>query len=169
MRLIATALLVFVPMAIEAVRAAANERRQLARGGVEPAGDVYETMRVVYPGAFVAMIAEGVARGRDAPTAVFAAGLVVFGVAKALKWMAILTLGRAWTFRVIVVPGDRRIASGPYKCLKHPNYVGVIGELVGAALMAGAPLAGTAVTAVFGALIVRRIRIEERAWSAQLQ
>ena len=51
--------------------------------------------------------------------------------AKALKWWAILTLGRFWTFRVIVVPGATLVAGGPYRWLRHPNYVGVIGELVG--------------------------------------
>src|SRR5258706_519374 len=49
-------------MLIEAWRAARNEHAQRARGGVEPPGDVYKLMRIVYPGAFLAMFAEGVAR-----------------------------------------------------------------------------------------------------------
>src|SRR3954462_10133087 len=54
---------VFVPMLIEAARAARNERLQRARGGVEPAGDVYELMRFAYPAAFLIMLTEGFARG----------------------------------------------------------------------------------------------------------
>ncbi len=54
---------VFVPMAIEAWRAARNERAQRASGGIEPPGDVYPIMQVAYPGAFLAMIAEGAVRG----------------------------------------------------------------------------------------------------------
>ena len=57
------AAIVFLPMLAEARRAAANERVQRARGGIEPAGDVYKMMQVAYPGAFLAMIAEGVLRG----------------------------------------------------------------------------------------------------------
>ena len=53
------AAIVFLPMLVEARRAAANERAQRARGGIEPAGDVYKMMQVAYPGAFLAMIAEG--------------------------------------------------------------------------------------------------------------
>ena len=55
--------IVFGTMLVEARRASANERAQRARGGVEPAGDVYDVMRVVYPGAFLAMFVEGALRG----------------------------------------------------------------------------------------------------------
>jgi methyltransferase len=87
----------------------------------------------------------------------------VFASAKALKWWAILTLGRFWTFRVIVVPGAPLVTSGPYRLLRHPNYVGVIGELVGAASMTGALATGPVATLAFGLLILKRIEIEQRA------
>jgi methyltransferase len=157
-----------VLMAIEARRAALNERTQRAAGGIEPPGDVYPLMRLAYPGAFVAMIAEGALRG-SAPAMVTALGVAVFAAAKALKWWAILTLGRAWTFRVIVVPGGRRITSGPYRFFNHPNYVAVVGELLGAALMCGAALAGPAATAFFLVLIRKRIAVENRAVGGYLK
>ena len=91
------------------------------------------------------------------------AGAVLFLAAKGLKWWAILSLGPFWTFRVIVVPGARLVAAGPYRWLRHPNYVGVIGELAGVALMTGAPLSGVAGIATFSWLLVRRIAVEERA------
>ena len=91
------------------------------------------------------------------------AGAAVFVAAKALKWWAILSLGPFWTFRVIVVPGARLVAAGPYRWLRHPNYVGVIGELAGVALMTGAPLSGVAGFVTFGWLVLRRISVEERA------
>src|SRR5207244_13535851 len=49
-------------MLVEARRAAANERAQRARGGVEPSGDVYGLMQVAYPASFLLMLAEGVWR-----------------------------------------------------------------------------------------------------------
>jgi len=82
-----------------------NERGLRAKGAVEPPDDVIGLMRVAYPGAFLAMIVEGLTRNGP-PAFLFDSGIVVFVLAKALKWWAILTLGRAWTFRVIVVPGD---------------------------------------------------------------
>src|SRR4051812_34192922 len=116
-------------MACEAGRAASNERRQRARGGIEPHGDVYLLMRVAYPAMFVAMLVEGAVRGAAADGG-FGIGLVLFAAAKALKWAAILALGPAWTFRVIVVPGSHLVVGGPYRYLRHPNYVGVVGEIV---------------------------------------
>jgi methyltransferase len=155
-------LIVFGPMLVEARRAAANERAQLARGGVEASGDVYQTMRVAYPAAFLLMIGEGTLRG--GPSRLFlVTGIVLFLAAKALKWSAILALGRSWTFRVITVPRDALVRKGPYRIFRHPNYVGVIGELAGVALMSGALLGGPLAAAGFGALILKRIVIEERA------
>jgi len=159
------AVVVFVTMLIEALRAARHERAQLARGGVEPRGDVYRVMRVVYPLAFAAMLAEGVARGSPRPPVV-AAGAFVFAAAKGIKWWAILALGPSWTFRVVVVPGARLVTRGPYRWLRHPNYAGVMGELVGVALMAGAPVSGVAALTVFGLLIKKRIVVDERALDA---
>src|ERR1700682_3420712 len=124
-------------MLIEAARASRNERVQRARGGVEPPGDVYRVMQAAYPGAFLVMIAEGAVRGPAAP-AVVVAGVVTWAAAKALKWWAIRSLGPSWTFRVIVVPGAPLVATGPYRYLRHPNYVAVAGELVAVAMMTGA-------------------------------
>lgn len=156
------AAVVFGFLLIETLRAAANERAQRARGGHEPPGDVYTIMRIVYPGAFLAMFAEGAWRGTPAREAALA-GLLVFAAAKLLKWWAILSLGRFWTFRVIVVPGAALVAAGPYRWLRHPNYVGVMGELAGIALATGAAVSGVAGFVTFGGLVLKRISLEERA------
>jgi methyltransferase len=155
-------LVVFGALVVEARRAATNEQAQLARGGVEPAGDVYKLMRLVYPLAFASMLAEGAVRGTPSGRAIVA-GALTLAAAKALKWWAIATLGRFWTFRVVVIPGAALVARGPYRFLRHPNYVGVVGELIGVALLAGAPWSGAASVVVFGILLRRRIAVEERA------
>lgn len=160
--------LVFAFMLVEASRAARNERLQRARGGIEPDRDVYAAMQVAYPGIFIAMIAEAAWRGaQPGPSSVV--GLALFAAAKALKWWAIRELGQAWTFRVIVVPGSKTVASGPYRYLRHPNYVAVVGEIVGVALMTGAVVAGPLSMVVFGALLARRIAVENRALDAILR
>jgi methyltransferase len=156
-------LIVFVPMLIEARRAASNERAQRERGGVEAPSDVYPIMRVAYPAAFLSMIVEGALRGGASMTAV-AAGFGLFVAAKALKWWAIVSLGSFWTFRVIVIRGARLIESGPYRFVRHPNYIGVVGELLGIALLTGARVTGPISIVVFGLLILRRIAVEERAF-----
>jgi methyltransferase len=156
------AAIVFVPMLIEAVISARNERALRALGAIEPDGDVYRAMAIAYPGAFAVMIAEGAARGASAD-GWFAAGLAGFGVAKALKYWAIASLGERWTFRVLVPPRSTRTIRGPYRWVAHPNYLAVAGELIGIALAMHALVAGPLAVAGFGWLMLRRIAIEENA------
>jgi methyltransferase len=158
----AAAVLVVAFLLVEAWRAARNERAQRARGGREPFGDVYAIMTVAYPASFLAMFVEGFSRGAPARAA-FAGGLLLFVASKLLKWWAILSLGRAWTFRIIVVPGAQLVDAGPYRFVRHPNYIAVVGELVSVALLTGARVSGPIVTLLFALLIVRRIGVEERA------
>ena len=159
------AIVVFAFMAIEARRAAANERFQRARGGVEPVGDVYRWMAIAYPASFLAMLVEGIVRG-PATADTFTVGALVFVAAKALKWWAIVALGYFWTFRVIVVPHATLVRRGPYRLLRLPNYAGVIGELGGVALITGAFVTGSIATVGFAGLILKRIDIEQRALAA---
>ena len=149
------ALVAFVPMIAEARRSQRHERILRGLGAIEPSDDVYRVMQVAYPACFVV---------RDVPLGrSFAVGALVFTAAKALKFWAIATLGNRWTFRVLVPPGQPLVSAGPYRLLRHPNYLGVAGELVGAALMAHAPIAGAASFLVFGTLMLARIRVEENA------
>lgn len=156
------ATLVFVPMLFEWWLSRRNERALRAQGAVEPPGDVYTLMQVAYPACFVAILVECVQRDplRDP---LVAAGFTIFVGAKVLKYWAISTLGVRWTFRVLVPPQSVIAAGGPYRLVRHPNYVAVMGELVGAALLGHAIVAGPLAVAVFGLLIGMRIRIEERA------
>jgi methyltransferase len=155
-------LIAFGPMLLEARRSARNERTQRSRGGVEPAGDVYPLMRVVYPVSFAAMIAELIARGVP-PLPIALTGALVYLAAKALKWWAIVSLGSCWMFKVITVPGTLRVSTGPYRFMRHPNYVGVMGEFAGFALMTGAIVSGPLAFALFGLILVKRVAVEERA------
>lgn len=157
---------VFVLMGLEALLAARHERGLRALGAVEPAGDVYRLMQVAYPAAFLAMVVEGVWRGVRAD-AIASAGAWVFIAAKALKYWAIATLGKRWTFRVLVPPGSARTVRGPYRWISHPNYVAVALELLGVALAQHAIFTGPIAVAGFGYLMLRRIRIEERALAGQ--
>ena len=158
--------IVFALMGLEAAVAARHDRALRALGAREPAGDVYRLMQVAYPASFLAMLAEGAWRGAPIDPVAFA-GAGVFVAAKALKYWAIATLGNRWTFRVLVPPGSQRTVRGPYRWIAHPNYVAVALELAGVALAVHALFTGPIAVAGFGYLMLRRIRIEEKALAGQ--
>jgi methyltransferase len=159
---IALLLVVVVPwLLLETWKSARQARALRDAGAIEPPDDPYRAMAVVYPGMFLAMTAEGVL-APPACTTLVATGIGVFLAGKLLKWWAILSLGRFWSFRVLVVPGATLVTGGPYRWLRHPNYVGLIGELAGVALMMRAPVTGAIAALAFGALLWRRIQVEER-------
>lgn len=149
-------------MLVETARSAQNVRRLRARGARDVDDGVYRWMAIVYPASFLAMAAEGFAVGPP-PPAVQAAGVAVFVGAKALKYAAIASLGPLWSFRVLVLPGEPLVGSGPYRLMRHPNYVGVMGELVGTAIAMGAIVTGPVALVTFGLLLKRRVAAEERA------
>jgi methyltransferase len=148
---------------------AAHERQLRASDAVRPDGDVYRALAVVYPAAFVAMGIEGLWRAAHAPAARaaghpswLAAGIVLFAASKALKYWAIHTLGERWSFRVYVQPGQPLVTTGPYRYVAHPNYIAVMGELAGAAMMGGAVVAGPVAIVLFAMVLRARIRFENR-------
>jgi methyltransferase len=164
MMVIAAGCIVFTAMLLETAVSARHERTLRAMGAVEPDGDVYRAMAVVYPGAFAAMLLEGWWRGAPID-AWFYGGAAVFVASKALKYWAIASLGPRWTFRVLVPPQSTLVTSGPYRWFAHPNYVAVLGELAGVAIAMRAPVAGAIGVAGFALLIYRRVGVEEKALS----
>ena len=152
----------FVPMLAEARLAARHDRVLRGRGAQEPPSDVYRVMQVAYPSCFAAMVAEAWLQGA-AVDAMSVGGAVVFAAAKGLKYWAIAALGERWTFRVLVPPGSSMVGRGPYRWLRHPNYVAVAGELAGFAVMTQAAITGVTALIFFVLLMLARIRVEERA------
>jgi methyltransferase len=82
---------------------------------------------------------------------------------QALRWWCINSLGRHWSTRVLVVPGDELVTRGPYRFLRHPNYVAVVVEGVALPLVHTAWITATAFTVLNAVLLRTRIRVEDRA------
>ena len=124
-------------------------------------------MAVVYPLAFVGMGVEGIWRASAGTWGTglgfYAAGLLLFVVSKALKYWAITALQDRWTFKVLVLPAEPLVTTGPYRYVAHPNYVAVVGELAGTAMMMEAWYTGVAALAAFGLLLWQRISFETNA------
>jgi len=92
--------------------------------------------------------------------------LVVSVHAQGLRLWILATLGPRWTTRIIVLPGEPLVASGPYRYLAHPNYVVVAGEIALLPLALHLPLLALIFTALNAAVLAIRIRAETHALSA---
>jgi methyltransferase len=153
-----------------------HEQRLRARGAVAPPGDVYLALLVLYPSAFLIMGAEGLWRafeaGRTGGAVVvggpswLASGVVLFVASKVLKYWAIRSLGQLWTFRVFSVPDAPLVTTGPYQYVAHPNYIAVVGELIGTAMMVGAPVSGPVMLGAFGVALRARVKFENQVLRA---
>jgi methyltransferase len=99
-------------------------------------------------------------------------GYVALGGALAsqlLRYWAISTLGERWNTRIIFVPGDTPVTGGPYRYIRHPNYVAVILEFFCLPLIHGGYLTALVFSLGNAALLYVRIRAEEQALGAEYQ
>lgn len=99
------------------------------------------------------------------PWLAIAAGAVLVA-ATGLRVWTLYTIGGAWNVRV-VVPDDIRIATtGPYRFIRHPNYLVVILEIAALPMLHGAWLSAIGLTLLNAFVLLHRIRTEEAALSA---
>ena len=91
------------------------------------------------------------------------AGILLMLASKGLKYWAIANLADRWTFKVLVLPGVPLVRTGPYRYVDHPNYIAVVGELAGMALMMSAWITGPVMTLLFGVALLMRLKVETGA------
>ena len=140
-----------------------NARRLRSRGGLAVGDAHFPAMVVLHTGLLVAAPAEVLLLNRLFVSWLGWTALAVVAATMALRYWAIATLGDRWTTRIFVVPGEGPVTGGPYRYLRHPNYLAVVLEV------AALPLVHTAwITAAFASVLnfwmLRvRIRAEEAA------
>ena len=144
-----------------------HERRLRAEGAEEVAPWVFRIMVPVYALVFPAAIAEHALLRRRPPTAVAAAMIVLFLAAKGLKVWAIRSLGDLWTMRVLLPRRLRVVTAGPYRHVRHPNYVAVLIEVAALPLAGGAWITAVVASILFLLLLRARVESEERALLAR--
>lgn len=150
----------------ELALSARNARRAFARGAVEVGQAHFRVMSLVHTLFLFSCAAEVLLLDRAFPGAVGFAALAVALLAQGLRYWAIATLGDRWNVRIIFVPNDAPVTGGPYRWVRHPNYVAVIVELAAVPLIHGAYWTAAAFTLANALLLSVRIRAEERALGA---
>lgn len=162
--------LVVLERGVELLVSTRNARRALAQGGVE-VGRGHHRALVAFHAAFLLSCAvEPWLLPRPWPRAatLIAGGAVV--AAQALRWWAVASLGPRWSTRILVLPGAPPVVGGPYRFLRHPNYLAVTVELAALPLALGAVFTAALASLGNAALLSVRIPAEERAlgpaWAA---
>ncbi len=139
-----------------------NTRRLRAGGGVEVGAGHYPlliSLHVAWLGALVVIVPA------DAPLRMVP--LTLYIALQGLRYWAIGALGENWTTRIITVPGRTPVRHGPYRYLRHPNYMVVACEIAVLPLVFGAWRIALVFTVLNGALLVHRIRIENAELAAE--
>jgi methyltransferase len=116
--------LVLLQRLVELGIARRNTKALLAAGGVEHGEGHYPAMVAMHAAWLVAL---ALAVGPETPVNAWLFG--AFLAIQPLRVWTMASLGRFWTTRIIVVPGAARVRGGPYRWLRHPNYVVVALEL----------------------------------------
>jgi methyltransferase len=98
---------------------------------------------------------------RRPPRAVALAWLGVLGAATGLRWWSIRSLGDAWNVRAQVPADLEPVTGGPYRFLRHPNYLALGLEFVALPMAGGAWLSALGLSALNGVALALRIRAEE--------
>ncbi|MFD7092430.1 isoprenylcysteine carboxyl methyltransferase family protein [Streptomyces sp. NPDC056652] len=156
-------LAVGVERVAELVVARRNARWSLARGAVERGRGHYPPMVALHTLLLLGCLAEVWLADRPFDPALGWPMAAVVLAAQALRWWCIRTLGPRWNTRVLVVPGLPLVTGGPYRLLRHPNYVAVAAEGIALPLVHGAWITALLFTACNAVLLTIRIRCENRA------
>lgn len=142
---------------------ARNARRAFAKGAVEVGQRHYRVMAALHTLFLVCCLAEVWLVPRSFPGGLGWLCLGLSLAAQALRYWAIATLGERWNTRVIVLPGADPVTRGPYRFIRHPNYVAVVVELLVVPLIHGAWWTAAVFSVANAFLLQIRIRAEEAA------
>jgi methyltransferase len=140
-----------------------NRRRLLAQGAVEAAPGHYPWMVLLHTAFLIACLLEVWLLDRPFLPALAAVSLVALVLAAALRWWVIAELAGRWTTRILCLPGVPPVTGGPYRFLRHPNYLAVIAEIAALPLVHTAWLTAAVFSLLNASLLRVRIAAEEAA------
>lgn len=104
-----------------------------------------------------------IARYHVHPGPAWSAWLALWVGAQALRYSAIRALGDRWNVRILVVPGMALVRTGPYRWLRHPNYVAIVTEFIAAPMIFGAWRTAVVVSVLNALALSVRVRCENEA------
>ncbi|MDP2309194.1 MAG: isoprenylcysteine carboxyl methyltransferase family protein [Pseudomonadota bacterium] len=155
--------LVGVERLAELVVTKRNAAWSLAHGGIEHGRGHYPVMVVLHTAFLFGALAEVLLLDRPFVPWIGVPCLVAAVGSQGLRWWVITTLGRRWNTRVIVIPGLAPIEGGPFRWLRHPNYLAVVTEGIALPMIHGAWITALVFTVLNALLLRERVRVEDQA------
>lgn len=144
-----------------------NVKELRKQGGYEVGRGHLRLMQVLHGSWFLAMLLEVFLLRRNFRPQLALVASALFLCGQALRYAAITALGPRWTVPVMILPGAPAVNKGVYRYLRHPNYLGVILELIAVPLIHSAFLTSLIFSILNAFLLTVRIRTEEKALTEQ--
>jgi methyltransferase len=154
---------VVVARGVELAVSERNRRWSMAQGGVESGAGHYPVMVLLHTGLLAGAVVEVLTLDRPFLPWLGWPMLALLVASHGLRWWCIRSLGRQWCTRIVVVPGRSAVTSGPYRYLRHPNYLAVVLEGIALPLVHTAWVTAIVFTLANAALLRVRIAAEEQA------
>ncbi|WNB93674.1 isoprenylcysteine carboxylmethyltransferase family protein [Bacillus sp. NEB1478] len=139
-----------------------NERILKEKGAIEAGKDHYFWMVTMHVSFFLFLLGE-VLFLEVSPPKWWIVPFILFLIAQVIRIWAITSLGVYWNTKIILLPGAAVVAKGPYKFIRHPNYLVVTIELIVIPLIFGAYITAILFTILNMLMLRVRITAEEKA------
>ncbi len=156
------AVIILIQRAAEEVYSTINTRRALKAGAHEAGRDYYPVVAVTH----LAWIASIYFLIPSAAPVIWPAA-VLYVLLQVARYWIISSLGPYWTHRIIVRDGEPIVRTGPYRYVRHPNYLVVIAETVVLPMAFAQYALGIIMGFIIGAVILYKQRLEEQTLAAR--
>ncbi len=146
-----------------------NARRAFEQGAVEVGQTHYRVMVAMHTLFIASCTTEAIVFPTHLPPAVAWVALGAELCAQLLRYWAVTTLGERWNTRIIVNPQAMPVTSGPYRFMRHPNYLAVVIEIAAVPMIGGAIVTAIIFSIANALMLAVRIPAEERAMGQHYQ
>jgi len=139
-----------------------NSAALIGKGAIEIGPKVLTLMTLMYIVMYIGSALESILVPGYLPLWWLLLFGVLFLTAKGLKFWAVTTLREYWTMKLLIVPQSHVVTGGPYRWVRHPNYVSVLLEIAAITLLGKSYITFVVVFASFLVVLRHRIRLEEQ-------
>lgn len=147
---------------VELFVARSNERWIRGQGGYEVGANHYPYMVGIHIGFFISLIIEFIVFDRIFFSLSYYL-FIIFVILQLMRVWVIASLGRFWNTKILVLPGANVVKKGPFRFLRHPNYIVVSLEILVIPLMFGAYFTALLFSLLNLIILTVRIPVEEAA------